>query len=107
MEIPITIRYSGLKNTSKKMSIFHGADVVSTIFRVAVESRPLIFFGLTGLIILVAGIITALDVVALFNDSRYFSLPLATLTLGLMMIGSLLILASLIFYALKRFREAK
>jgi uncharacterized integral membrane protein len=41
----------------------------------------------------------------LFNETRYFSIPLALIVLGLVLIGSLLIVISLVLYALKRIRQ--
>lgn len=105
VEVPITIRYQGLVNTSKKNSVLHGANIVSTILRIAIERRPLLFFGLTGTFLLVAAVITISEMLLIFNQTRYFSLPLALITLGLLFLGSMLILVSFVFYGLKRIRE--
>lgn len=104
-EVPIHVRYKGLQNTSKRNKILHGTDIASTLFRIAVERRPLLLFGVSGLALIVAAIVTASDLVSLFNESRYFSLPLAMLTIGFVMIGALLIFASLVFYAIKRIQS--
>jgi glycosyltransferase involved in cell wall biosynthesis len=105
VEVPVTIRYNGLQNTSKKNSVLHGANIVSTILKIIVERRPLMFFGLIGIILIGMAIITGSDMLVLFNKTRYFSIPLALVTLGFALIGSLLILISLVFYVLKRIRE--
>lgn len=104
-EVPIHVKYKGLKITSKRNKLLHGGDITSTLFRIAVERRPLLLFGLSGLAFIIAGIVTASDLVLLFNESRYFSLPLAMLTIGFGMIGALLIFASLVFYAIKRIQS--
>ena len=105
VEVPINIKYSGLLNTSKRNSVLHGANILSTILKIAVERRPLLFFGLAGLVLVGIAIITALDMLLIFNTTRYFSIPLALITLGLVTIGSLLIIASLIFHVLNRIRD--
>ena len=51
MEVPVTIKYKGLINTSKQSPIFHGFHVLSSIFRIAVERKPLLFFGMTGFVL--------------------------------------------------------
>lgn len=102
VEVPINIRYRDLENTSKKNPVLHGANILSTILKIAVERKPLLFFGLTGVILIGIAILTSLDMLHLFNTTRYFSIPLALITLGLTSIGSLLILASLVFHVLKR-----
>jgi glycosyltransferase involved in cell wall biosynthesis len=104
-EIPIHVKYKGLERTSKKNSILHGTDITSTLIRIAVERRPLLIFGVSGLALVVASIVTASDLVILFNDTRYFSLPLAMLTIGFVMIGALLIFSALVFYAIKRIQS--
>jgi glycosyltransferase involved in cell wall biosynthesis len=105
VEVPINIKYSGLLNTSKRNSVLHGANILSTTLKIAVERRPLLFFGLAGLFLIGMAIITTSDMLIIFNATRYFSIPLALITLGLATIGSLLIMASLIFHALNRIRD--
>jgi glycosyltransferase involved in cell wall biosynthesis len=105
VEVPITIRYKGLKNTSKKNPILHGAHIMSTIFKIAVEKRPLLFFGLGGIIVIIFSILPLINMMSLFNETRYFSIPLALIVLGLVLIGSILIVISLVLYALKRIRQ--
>jgi len=104
VEVPITIRYKGLKNTSKQNPFLHGAHLVSTIFKIAVEKRPLLFFGLSGIMLIISSSVPLINMLLLFNETRYFSIPLAIIVLGLVLIGTLLIVISLVLYALKRIR---
>lgn len=104
MEVPVTIRYKGLNRTSKQNSITHGAHIATTILRIVVEKRPLLFFGLSGIILILLSLIPLVNLLMIFNDTRYFSIPLALLVLAFDFIGMLLILFSFIFYALKRIR---
>ena len=105
VEVPVIIRYRGLENTSKKNSILVGANIISTIFRIVVERRPLLFFGLAGIILFGASVITTSEMLLLFNETRYFSIPLALITLGFAIMGTLLLLISFLFHTLKRIRE--
>lgn len=41
----------------------------------------------------------------LFNESGYFSIPLALLTLGFVLMGTLLLLISFVFHTLKKFEK--
>jgi len=66
VEVPVSIRYKGLNNTSKQNSILHGTHIISTILDIAVERRPLLFFGVSGLILMVAAIITTTIVARLY-----------------------------------------
>jgi glycosyltransferase involved in cell wall biosynthesis len=104
LEVPVTIRYQGLENRSKKNSILVGMNILSTIFRIAVERKPLLFFGVTGIILLAIAGITTSEMLLLFNETRYFSIPLALITLGFALMGTLVLLISFILHTLKRIR---
>jgi len=55
IEVPIIIRYEGL-NTSSHHPLVHGVSVVSSIVRLVVERRPLIYLGGPGLIFLLVSV---------------------------------------------------
>lgn len=105
VEVPITIKYKGLKNTSKLNPFSHGAQIMSTLFNIAVERRPLLFFGFPGVILMVAAIITTIILARLYSHIHYFSVPLTLVALGFVFLGFMLILLSLVLYELKRIRE--
>ena len=104
VEVPVTIRYKGLENTSKKRPVSHGIHILSAIFRIVEEKQPL-YFGLSGLILAGISLYPAALLLAHYNETRYFSLPLGLLTFGFLFVGSMLVLVSLIFYALKRIKQ--
>jgi glycosyltransferase involved in cell wall biosynthesis len=105
VEVPISIRYEGLKNTSKQNPFSHGIHIMSTILDIAVEKRPLLFFGLSGLVLMTAAIITTAIAARYYIHSHYFSVPLTLMTLGFVLLGFMLILVSLVLYELKRIPE--
>jgi glycosyltransferase involved in cell wall biosynthesis len=105
IEVPVTIRYRGLEHTSKKNSILHGANILFTIFKIIVERRPLLFFGIAGIILIGIAVITISQMLLLFNEAGYFSIPLALLTLGFLLLGTLLLLISFVFHILKKFEK--
>ena len=102
MEVPVTIRYKGLKETSKKPPILHGGEIIATILRLIVEERPLLYLGMPGGILIAASVALGTYLLWLFNTTRYFSIPIAIITLGATFIGITLIVAALTLYALKR-----
>ena len=103
-EVPIFMHYKGLKNTSKTNSFRHGSIIIFTILRILCEKRPLLFFGLTGVALLLIAIGTGTQMLILFNETRYFSIPLGLISLGLVLCGGFLILVSFIFYVLAKIR---
>jgi glycosyltransferase involved in cell wall biosynthesis len=105
IEIPVWVKYSGLGRTSKQNALLQGAHIISTIFHIAVERRPLLFFGVPALILMIAAISTTIVVARLYTQSTYFSVPLTLIALGFVLLGFMLLLISLVLYELKRIRE--
>lgn len=105
MEVPISVNYDNSIKTSKRTPLLHGIDLVSTLFRLAVEERPLMYLGLPGLVLTFAGMALGLYLLWMFNITRYFSLTIAMLMLGAMMIGLLLVISAIILHGLKRIDE--
>jgi glycosyltransferase involved in cell wall biosynthesis len=105
MEVPISVNYKQLTKNSKKSSLLHGAELMSTLLRLVTEERPLMYLGLPGIGLTCAGVIMGLYVVWMFNMTRYFSMPVATLTVGSSIGGLLLIIASITLHGLKRIRD--
>lgn len=104
-EVPISVNYKQLTNNSKKSSLLHGAELMSTLLRLITEERPLMYLGLPGIGLTCVGVMMGLYVVWMFNMTRYFSMPVATLTVGSSIGGLLLIIASITLHGLKRIRE--
>jgi glycosyltransferase involved in cell wall biosynthesis len=105
MEVPIKIKYNGLGKTSKMNPLLHGTHLLSTILKIAIEKKPLLIFGLSGFILILISLLPITNLLSIFNETRYFSVPLALIALGLSFIGSLSIVVSFVLYALKRIRH--
>ncbi len=105
MEVPICVKYDSFARTSKKAPLMHGVDLMSTLFRLVVEERPLMYLGLPGIGLTGMGMIMGLYLLWKFNLTRYFSMPLATLMLGASLVGVLLIIAAITLHGLKRMSE--
>lgn len=104
VEVPITVRYKGIQ-TSKKSPLSHGAELFAHAIRLIVEQRPLLFLGVPGALVLLAGVVSAAMLVWFFNTTRYFSIPLAVISLGAFSSGLILITAALILHAIVRMSE--
>ena len=102
VEIPIIIKYRGLDKTSKKMPLLHGGEVIVTILKLVVEERPLLYLGVPGILLLITGIALSTYLLWLFNMNRYFSIPIAIITLGAVFTGLMLIVSALTLYGLNK-----
>ena len=56
VEIPISVRYD-IGGTSSKNPWRHGFGVLGWLIRVISENRPLLFFGVVGLLFTIIGLI--------------------------------------------------
>jgi len=106
VEVPVNIRYSGLRNTSKKHPFLHGSELIGTALRLIVEERPLIFLGFPGMFFIILGVFFGGYFLWYFNATRYFSVPMALISLGGLFLGALLFISSLMLYAISRLKKA-
>jgi len=83
----VPVRYFKRPGTSTKLNPFHdGLKILTTIYRLAKSNNPMFYFGLIGVIIIIAGIITGTYV--LFEWFQGIDhLPLTVLTVLLIVVG--------------------
>jgi len=99
-EVPTVVRYEGLENTSKKDPVTHGFELVTVALKLLVQDRPLMMIGFPGALFIASSLVTGYLFVKEFNLYGYFSVPMALITFTFITLGTLLILSSLIFYAI-------
>ncbi len=102
IEEPVTVIYHNIGKTSTKDPISHSASVVTTLIELVAIKQPLRYLGIPGFILTIVGIIFSFIVIALFNESRYFSLPNTLVALGSFLLGVLLLLMSAVLYSINR-----
>jgi len=98
-EVPIRIFYNvGQPSTINPLT--HALDVIfSTIKQLSIR-HPLMFYGIPGIISLLVALGTGLMLIHLFNATRYFSLPLAIITVGFGMAGAILCSTAIMLWIL-------
>ncbi len=106
-EVPVTVLYDGLAQTSKKSPLRHGLELIDTIAKLTVHRRPLLVLGVPGISLFSAGLILGGYLLLIFNQTRYFSIPLAIVCLGVTIGGMFLAMTSLILYSIKNNKENK
>jgi hypothetical protein len=105
VEVPINVKYVGLCNTSKRSPLLHGGELISTVFKLVVEERPLLYLGLPGLGFVCLGITLGTYLLWMFNVTRYFSISIAVLSVGFSLLGLLLVTTAIILHGLERIRK--
>jgi glycosyltransferase involved in cell wall biosynthesis len=97
-EVPITNIYT--RDGSTLHPIRHGIDVLSRIVVMISQRRPLLFFGLAGGILLVAGLITGFMVIHIAATTHEVAIGTTVLTTLLIVAGILSIFTGIILNAL-------
>lgn len=101
VEIPVEYRDRPTHSVSKLNTLSDGARVLFTIAQILRYYRPLAFFGVIGMLVLLAGIAAGVPVVSEFVRSRFVShVPLAILASGLGISGLMMLAIGLILDSL-------
>ncbi|MPL94962.1 Undecaprenyl-phosphate 4-deoxy-4-formamido-L-arabinose transferase [bioreactor metagenome] len=97
-EIPVSIRYD-LENTSKRGPINMGLELLVGVIQVVVTKRPLLFFGVPGVVLTVGGVILAIQAFDIVAKTGIWSTNITLVAMMMLMLGMLLVITALILYA--------
>jgi len=101
-EKKVTVIYDTGGKTSTKHPVKHSGDVVVSLLELIAIESPLKFLGIPGIILFIVGIVYSVVVIAIFNDTRYFSIPSTLVAMGTLIIGLMLILMATVLFAIQR-----
>jgi glycosyltransferase involved in cell wall biosynthesis len=101
-EEKITVIYNTGGKTSTKNPVSHSGDVFGSLIEHIALRQPLKFLGIPGIIFLIIGIAYSIVVATIFNEIRYFSIPSTLVALGSTMVGLMLLMVSIILFAIQR-----
>lgn len=99
MEVPIQVRYDNLPNAHKKNPIIHGFDVATFAFGFIGYKRPLLLFGIPGIISLIIGVILGFVGFNIYDTTKLFPISYAMMSVLLIISGLLLLITALIINA--------
>ncbi len=93
-----------VKKPSKKIPLLHGVDLILTLIRITTEDQPLLLLGLPGMLFFAFGAFSGVMLIIAWDNTRYFSLPLAMLMLIGIFLGGMLGVASIILYTIGKLK---
>lgn len=96
----VKVIYNTGDKTSTKNPVSHSVGVIASIIELIAINHPLKYLGIPGIIFLIIGISYSVLVMAMFNDTRYFSIPSTLLALGSLVVGLMLLLMSVVLYSI-------
>ena len=98
IEVPVVIRYP---DQSKRPVIVHGASVLNGILRMVGQHRPLLFFGVSGVIVLLVGLLWGAYVVEIYNHKHELATGYALISVLLSVIGTLSLFTGIILHSIR------
>ena len=101
-EEKITVIYDTGRRTSTKNPILHGSGVLGSLIEMILVKHPLKYLGVPGLVIICCGIILSSYTISVFNETQLLPIPFALVSVGILLLGFLLLLSSGILFAINR-----
>jgi len=98
-EVPIQVRYD-IEGTSSENPVSHGIEVLMNIVRLISLRRPLVFFGIPGLVITLFGLGAELHTFSEYYRTSEFHYVLFTGGFSMLILGLLLVAVGMILYSL-------
>ena len=97
-EVPIRVSYD--EDSAKQTPVLQGSSVLLTTLKYLSMNRPLLFFGLPGLVATVASIVFWGLTLYTYGGTRVVSLSMVVATLGSTFIGLILLTTSVILWVI-------
>lgn len=98
VEVPITIQYH---DKPKRSVIVHGLLVLNGLLRLVGQYRPLFFLGMTGLILIAAGLIWALFVMGIYRETHIIPLGHFLISVALNLSGLFSLFTGIILHSVR------
>ena len=102
IEVPRKEMYPKNIQTSSQNPLKHGLTVILTIFKLVIETKPLVAFGIPSFIFFLCSIVSSIFVINFYNEMGRLPLGMTIFTVLLVSIGFFLLLAAMILYVLSR-----
>jgi glycosyltransferase involved in cell wall biosynthesis len=84
-QVPVSVSYS--KDSSTLNPVSHGLGVISRIIVMISEQKPLFFFGLAGIILMLGGLAAGFFTLRLYSQSGVISIAWALIAIFLVILG--------------------
>jgi glycosyltransferase involved in cell wall biosynthesis len=98
-EVPITINY-GIGHTSTHNPISHGIGVLYSVFQYVSLRHPLAFYGIPGIALLGIAAFFMKNALNLFSATGYVSTNMILISVGIAVVGVVLLATAAILYTL-------
>ncbi len=97
-EAAITITY---RDKAKRNVLAHGLFVLNGVMRLIGQHRPLLFFGVPGILLLVIAAVLGISVVSIYSDTGQLAIGYALITVMVGILGSLSLFTGVILHSVR------
>lgn len=96
VEVPIKVIYA---ERAKRNPFRHGMQVINGVMRLVGQTRPLLYFGLSGLVIFLLGALLGLYIVNIYTQTHTLAVGYGLITVMLCVVGMLLFFAGVMLHS--------
>jgi glycosyltransferase involved in cell wall biosynthesis len=98
-EVPVSVTYGSDGSTMNPVA--HGLGVLTRVLVMISERRPLFFFGLAGVVIIIVGLVAGVFTIRLYSQSGVVSTPWALIAVFFIILGTISVFNGLSLYAMQ------
>ena len=98
VEVPITVLYDGDTSTHNPAS--HGISVILSTMKFISIERPLVFYGIPGLVMFGIGLFFIVWVIQAFTETREIITNVSLIGIGSITIGVILMMTAILLYSM-------
>ena len=98
LEVPIKCTYA---EPAKRNPVGHGLEVIRGLVRLVVHYRPLLFFGVIGMLLLLIGLVLGMWVANIYFATHTLAVGYALTSVLLVLLGEQTLLCGIILYSMR------
>jgi glycosyltransferase involved in cell wall biosynthesis len=98
LEVPIRVHY---EIALKRNPVWHGFGQVDAILRLIAQHRPLLFFGVPGVLLVLAGLLLGLQVVRIYDATQQLAIGYSMITVLLVIVGIIATFVGIMLHAIR------
>jgi glycosyltransferase involved in cell wall biosynthesis len=95
-EVPIQVFY---REPAKRSPVRHGMQVVNSILQLVGQTRPLLFFGLCGVTVLLLGLALGIYMIQIYSRTHELAIGYGLITVILCVMGVLIMFAGVLLHS--------
>jgi glycosyltransferase involved in cell wall biosynthesis len=104
-EVPVSVKYAGLKNRSKKSLLAHGMGLIGFILKLVVEERPLLLLGIPGILSSFIGALFGIWMLQIYAAEHRIVTNVALASVAFVLIGLFALFTAITLYGMVRLTE--